>query len=336
LIISRTPFRISFFGGGTDYPAWYRENGGCVVATAIDKFTYVTCRARSALSSHRWRIVYSREETTDHVEEIVHPPTRACLQMLGETAGLEVHSDADLPARTGLGSSSSYTVGLLHVLHALRGRRPPPRELALQAIRVERELLGEVGGVQDQVLAAFGGFARIDFGGLEEFRVSRLEAPAARLNELTSHLLLFFTGYSRDAVNIAAEQARNLPGRRAELQALQALADEAWRLLHGPSDLSTFGRLLHEGWRLKRRLSARIATPEIDDVYEKLRRSGAVGGKLLGAGGGGFLLVFAPPDRHRDLHEVLPRSHVPFSVSTHGSEILFPGAPTTPAARPDE
>jgi D-glycero-alpha-D-manno-heptose-7-phosphate kinase len=323
LIVSRTPFRVSLFGGGTDYPAWYREHGGLVVAAAIDKYSYITCRPRSALSERRLRLVYSREELVDDPADLVHPPTRACLLFLNVRESLEIHSDADLPARTGLGSSSSFTVGLLHALHALQGRRPEPARLAREAIEIERHVLREAGGAQDQVTAAFGGFNRVTFSTGDAIDVRPLALPRARRDQLFAHLVLVFTGFTRVAGEVAAEQVENVPRRQAELRGLQQLAEEACRVLEGAGPLEEVGRLLHESWTLKRKLSERVSSPRIDGWYRQARALGAAGGKLLGAGGGGFMLFFAPPDAQPALVEGLGLIHVPFRVADAGATILL-------------
>jgi D-glycero-alpha-D-manno-heptose-7-phosphate kinase len=323
MIISRTPFRVSFLGGGTDYADWYREHGGRVLAAAIDKYTYVTCRPRSPLSAHRWRVVYSRDEVVDQVGELVHPPTRACLEYLGIQQGLEIHSDADLPARTGLGSSSSFTVGLLHALHHLEGREPAPMALALEAVHVERRLLGEPGGAQDQVIAAIGGLNRIEFDGPDRIQVRAIDLSPHRAAQFWASLLMVFTGFTRSAPEIAAGQIRLIPDRRAELEAMKALVDEGWSLLRGQADLSEFGRLLHESWLLKKRLNPEASNGRIDEWYEQAKAVGALGGKLLGAGGGGFLLFFAPPERHAAIVAGLGLMPVSLRLADSGSRIVF-------------
>jgi D-glycero-alpha-D-manno-heptose-7-phosphate kinase len=331
VIVSRAPFRVSLFGGGTDYRAYAREHGGLVVAAAIDKYSYVTCRPRSALSERRLRLVYSREEVVDAAADLAHPPTRACLTFLDIGDSLEIHCDADLPARTGLGSSSSFTVALLNALHRLRGRQAGPLQLAREAVHIERERLGEAGGEQDQVTAAFGGFNRVTFSGEDGIAVRPLAVPRDRRDALFAHLLLVFTGFARSASEAAEDQARALPGHHAELQALKQCAEEACRVLEGDRPLGEVGRLLHESWTLKKRLSPRISNGRVDAWYEQARALGASGGKLLGAGGGGFMLFFAPPDAHARLVERLGLIHVPFRVDDAGAAILLDAAPAEPA-----
>jgi len=330
MIISRTPYRISFFGGGTDYPVWYQENGGAVLSTSIDKFAFITCRYLPPYFEHRSRVVYSRIELVNDNVEIEHPAVRETLRHMGVHEGVEVHYDGDMPARTGIGSSSSFTVGLLHALYALRGRMPTKQQLALDAIRVEQQLIGENVGSQDQVAAAYGGFNYITFNPSGSFEVTPLILPPHRLDEFSRNLLLVFTGFSRNASEIAASQVRATPRRRMELLTMRQMVDEAVAILTGDADLSEFGALLDEGWRLKRSLTSDISTPAIDDIYAAARSAGALGGKLLGAGGGGFLLFFVQPElRARVIKRLEPLTVVPFELDTTGSQIVVyqPSAP---------
>jgi len=324
MIITRTPFRISFFGGGTDYPAWYEAHGGAVLATTIDKYCYISCRYLPPFFDHKSRIVYSKVETVQETAEIQHPAVRACLEFMGVTRGVEIHHDGDLPARTGLGSSSSFAVGLLHTLYALRGQMPTKRQLALDAIQIEQERLQENVGCQDQTLAALGGFNLVEFGGAERIRVQPVTVGTERLRALSDHLMLFFTGFQRFASDIAAEQIKQMPNRTSELHAMRAMVDEGAHILNSDTDLTEFGRLLHESWQLKQRLSDKIAPPAIREIYDAAMDAGATGGKLLGAGGGGFMLIFAPPERQARIRERLKGLlHVPFQFESAGSQVVF-------------
>lgn len=325
MIITRTPFRVSFFGGGTDYPAWYREHGGVVLATTIDKYCYISCRLLPPFFEHKHRIVYSHIENVQEVSEIRHPAVKGVFEWKGVRAGLEIHHDGDLPARSGLGSSSSFTVGLLNALSALEGRYITKRELAAQALHVEQEVIREVVGSQDQVSAAFGGFNRIEFRKDESFHVDPVMLPRARMDELQAHLMLCFTGQTRNAPEIAKAQLDNLRSRAVELRAMQAMVDEAIGILRdGAKPLEEFGRLLDESWQQKRRLSDKVTTPGIDEMYERAGKRGAVGGKILGAGGGGFLLLFAPPDAHAGIREALQNLvHVPIKFEAEGSKVVL-------------
>lgn len=324
MIISRTPFRISFFGGGTDYPVWYKENGGAILGTTINKYCYITCRYLPPFFEHKSRIIYSEMEYILNIDEIQHPSVRETLRFMGITEGVEIHHDGDLPARTGLGSSSSFTVGLLHALYALKGIMPSKMQLALDSIHIEQERIKENVGSQDQTLAAFGGFNRIDFSGENDIQVQPIAMKPQMLELLQNHLLLLFTGFSRNASEIAGEQIKNIPHKKTILSTMRQMVDEAMNILNGNNDLLEFGKLLHESWQLKRSLTDKISTPQVDDIYTAARDAGAIGGKLLGAGGGGFMLLFARPEIHPKIKEKLSRLlHVPFQFENLGSQIIF-------------
>ena len=324
MIISRTPFRISFFGGGTDYPVWFKEHGGAVLATTIDKYCYITCRHLPPFFEHKTRLAYSRIEHVMSNAEIEHPAVRGVLQYLHMTEGLEIHHDGDLPARTGLGSSSSFTVGLLHALYAMQHRMPTKSELAHAAIHVEQDILRESVGCQDQALAAHGGLCRLTFSPSGEVGYTPLIIKPERLKSFQDHLLLYFTGFSRTASEIAQEQIERTKQRRVELFAMLQMVQEGVSILSGDHDLADFGELLHEAWMVKRGLSSKITTPLIDQIYDAARDAGALGGKLLGAGGGGFMLFFAKPETHGQIKAALPGLlHVPFQFEGSGSQIVF-------------
>ncbi len=324
MIISRTPFRISFFGGGTDYPAWYRAHGGAVLATTIDKYCYLTCRRLPPFFEHRYRIVYSQMENTRTVDEIVHPGVRETLRHLGIDYGLELHHDADLPARSGLGSSSSFTVGLLHALYGLDGRMPSKRQLAAEAIHIEQTRIGDTVGAQDQVLAAHGGFNHVHFGQNGDITVTPLTLPARRVAELDDHLMLFYTGIQRTASVVARTYVQDVASKEHQLRILGGLVDQGIAALSGDGDISGFGELLHEAWQTKRSLSASVSNDHIEDIYAAARAAGASGGKVLGAGGGGFMVFFAPPDKQAAVRESLRGLiHVPFHFESSGSQIVF-------------
>ena len=326
MIISRTPFRVSFFGGGTDYPDWFREHGGgAVLSTTIDKYCYISVRELPPFFEHRFRIVYSTVENVKEVDEIRHPAVRGVLTRLGVTKGLEIHHDGDLPARSGLGSSSAFTVGLIGAVHALEGRYATKEMLANEAIHVEQCVLREAVGVQDQISTAFGGFNHITLRPDGTYQVDPMVLSRERLQLLQDHLVLVFTGVSRIAADIAQAQLDNLKHRQAELQAVRQMVDEAIAVLSSPTtDLVEFGRLLHQAWMIKRTLSARVSSPVVDEVYETARRGGAVGGKLLGAGGGGFMLLFVRPEDKPRLAAALP-SHimVPVKFESSGTRIVL-------------
>ncbi len=324
MIISRTPFRISFFGGGTDYPSWYRAHGGAVLATTIDKYCYLTVRRLPPFFEHRFRVVYSQMENTRTVAEIAHPGVRETLRHLGIDYGLEIHHDADLPARSGLGSSSSFTVGLLHALHGLEGRMPSKRQLAAEAIHVEQDLIGDTVGAQDQVLAAHGGFNHVRFLPDDAITVTPLTLSVARRAELDDHLMLFYTGIKRTASTIAQTYARDMESKERQLRALGALVDQGIDALSGAGSIALFGELLHEAWQVKRALSDSVSNQSIEEIYEAARTAGAIGGKVLGAGGGGFMVFFVPPSEQARVRQSLRRLiHVPFRFESSGSQIVF-------------
>jgi D-glycero-alpha-D-manno-heptose-7-phosphate kinase len=324
MVITSTPLRVSFFGGGTDYPVWYRQYGGSVLSTTINKCCYITCRWMPPFFEYHSRISYSKVENVRQNDAIEHPSVRACLQFLGIEQGVEIQHVADLPARTGLGTSSAFTVGLLLGLYALQDRMRDKHALAKEGIYVEQELLQEAVGAQDQVSAAYGGFNRINFHTDGSIEVKRLLIAPSRLAELEQHLALYFTGFSRTASEIAQEQVRITPQRKRELDAMLQLVNEAETIVTDPGrSLDEFGCLLHEGWQIKRSLTQRITNADIDAIYEAGRSAGALGGKLLGAGGGGFILFFVPQERRQALRERLKKLLcVPFSFSSRGSHVV--------------
>lgn len=324
MIINRTPYRLSFFGGGTDYPTWYRRHGGTVLATTIDKYCYLSTRYLPPFFEHRYRLVYSKIESCQEIDEISHPVVRELLTYLDINRGIEVHHDGDLPARSGMGSSSAFTVGLLHSLYALKGSMPSKEKLAEEAIYVEQELLKETVGSQDQVLAAYGGFNHISFLPTGGISVRPVTLSPERIRELNSHLMLFYTGIKRTASNVASTYVDDIDARKRQLRIVKDLVDEALTILNGTDDLTGFGELLHEAWMAKRSLSSAVSNPQVDEIYEAARNAGALGGKLTGAGGGGFMLLFVPPFHQAAVKEALNSLiHVPFSFEVGGSQVIF-------------
>jgi len=325
VIISRTPFRISFFGGGTDYAGWFREHGGAVLATTIDKYCYISVRELPPFFEHKFRVVYSIVENVQSVAEIGHPAVRAVLESIGATTGLEIHHDGDLPARSGLGSSSAFTVGLLSAMHALNGRHVSKEALANEAIEIEQIRLKEPVGLQDQISAAFGGFNHVAFRRDGTFSITPVILPRERLDELQNHLLLVFTGISRTSTDVAQTIVDNLREQTQALTTMQQMVEEAMALLSAPSsDIADFGKLLHESWKLKRGLSNRVTSGVIDAMYESALAAGAVGGKLLGAGGGGFMLLFVRPgDRARVRDALRNLIAVPVRFDMSGCRIVL-------------
>lgn len=324
MIITRTPFRISFFGGGTDYPAWYMKHGGAVLVTSINKYCYLTCRQLPPFFQHKYRIVYVRSENTRSIDEISHPAVRGILKHLDWQGGLEIHHDADLPARGGMGSSSAFTVGLLHALHALKGRMVSKYDLALQSIHMEQNVLQETVGSQDQVSVAVGGMNHIQFLAGGHINVTPVTVTSSRLLELQSHLMLFYSGIERTAAKVASSYTENIEEKAALMGAMGALVDRGLAILNSDYAISEFGKLLHEAWQVKRTFSTRVSNGKIDDIYQRALENGAIGGKILGAGGGGFVLVFVEPQRQRKVRESLKDLvHVPFRFETGGSQVLF-------------
>ncbi len=325
MIVTRTPFRVSFFGGGTDYPPWFRQHGGAVLATTIDKYCYISCRHLPQFFDHKHRIVYSAIENVSDIDEIKHPAVREVLRWAGVDKGLEIHHDGDLPARSGLGSSSSFTVGLIKALAALDGRIVSKEQLAADAIHIEQNLIKENVGSQDQISAAFGGFNKVVFHQNDTFDVEPIILKKERQEELESHLMLFFTGFSRIASEVAGSKIANLVNREQELKRMYQMVGEAIEILQSEkTSIEAFGALLHQSWQLKRNLSQKVTTPEIDVLYEMAMRAGATGGKILGAGGGGFLLIFARPEIQPYVRSALSHLiHVPFKFENSGSRVVL-------------
>ena len=326
MIVTRTPLRISFLGGGTDYPDHFRQHGGQSLGTTINRYSYVTVKPLVDLFEHSIRVGYSRTELVRSVDEIEHPAVRACLRFAGIDRHVEIDYVGDLPARTGLGSSSSFTVGLLHALHAFQGARCTAEQLAAEAVHVEQELMRERVGVQDQYLCAHGGFRHVRCAA-DGVAANVVPILPARLAELQGSLLLLYTGLRRDAHTVLAEQIDNTRSGVAKraLDEMSGLVDQGVEILMAPGQsLTDFGALLHQTWCLKRTLSTQVSTAAIDRWYEQARAAGAIGGKLLGAGGGGFLLLMVPPDRQLEVRRAVPDlRHVPFRFESDGSQVLL-------------
>ncbi len=323
MIITKTPFRMSFFGGGTDMPAFFNEHGGAVISTTFDKYCYVTVRHLPPFFDYTSELVYSRIEQVDSIEKIEHPLVRNCIKFL-DMHELRVNYESDLPARTGLGTSSSFAVGLLNAFYALKGKYASKKQLADEAIYVERELCKESGGWQDQIAAAFGGFNRIDFKD-NGYKVSPIIISPGRKQRLNENLLLFFTGFSRFSSEIQKSTEAAIKDKTAQLREMLALVNEAQEVLvNDKSDLDDFGRLLDTTWRLKRQTGAKISTGSIDELYEKGIKAGALGGKLLGAGGGGFLVFYVQPEKRQAvLAAMRDLLHVPFAFENGGTQVLY-------------
>lgn len=324
MIISRTPFRVSFAGGGSDLETYYRQETGVVLSTAINKYIYVAVKQHF---EQNFRISYSRTEIVDSVEQVEHPIVRECLQWLGLRNGLEIVSMADLPARTGLGSSGSFTVGLLHALYSLKGKMVSPEKLAREACCIEIEKLKEPIGKQDQYIAAYGGMQIIRFHRDGSVFVDPVILAPETRRELLRHLIIFFTGDARDARQVLAKQQASTVRKIPVLKRMCEIAYEMREVLTSGRDLNVFGALLHESWEAKRSLTDAVSNPRIDDLYARAISAGALGGKILGAGGGGFFLFFCEPHNQMRLREELSElRELPFSFDPEGSKIVHVGS----------
>jgi len=325
MIITRTPFRISFFGGGTDYPAYYEEHGGAVLNTTINKYCYITCRYLPPFFDHKYLIRYSKKEVPQAVDEIQHPSVRECLRFMSIDKGVDLVHNGDVPAMSGIGSSSSFTVGLLNTLYALQGKMVTKRKLAFDAIHVEQNMIREHVGSQDQVAAAFGGFNKIEFGGSEDIFIQPVTIEEEKLQYLQDRMLFYFTGFSRFSSDIAKEQIKQTPHKLKELHSMKEMVGEAIKIIDGRIEaLDDFGRLLHETWRIKKGLSTKISNSQIDQIYETAIQAGALGGKICGAGGGGFILFFVSPENIRKVKKALKSFLlVPFRFENLGSHVIF-------------
>lgn len=319
MIITKTPFRMSFFGGGTDIQEYFAEEGGAVLSTTFDKYCYVNVRHLPGFFDYSSEFVYNRIERVNSREEIRHPLIRNAVKML-DMENIRLSYEADLPARSGLGTSSSFAVGMLQAFHAMKGEYPDRRRLAEEAIHLERTLCGEAGGWQDQVAAAYGGFNKIEFCG-NQFSVTPAVISPEKKQELNDRLLLFFTGFTRISSEV---QKDNRPAsKKAELRALKQLVTEAERAL-SEGDLDGFGRLLDSSWQIKRGIGAKVSTEQIDGLYAKGMAAGALGGKLLGAGGGGFLLFYAPQERIDSVRASMSGlPEIPFRFEETGTELMY-------------
>jgi D-glycero-alpha-D-manno-heptose-7-phosphate kinase len=321
MIIVQTPLRISLFGGGTDFPAYFRDEGGCVLTSAIDKYIFVTIKQRF---DHLLRVGYTQTEMVESVDDVQHDLIREALRKTGICRGVEITTMGDIPsAGSGLGSSSTVVVGALNAMHTYQGDIAPADKLAAEACEIEINTLGKPIGIQDQYIAAYGGLRFIRFEPTGEVVIEHIALPANGKRRLSENLLLFFTGITRQAESVLGEQQRNLNGRRNTLGHMKAMAYEArTQLLAG--NLDALGSLLHESWLLKKQLAGSISNGTIDDMYEAARRAGAVGGKITGAGGGGFLLLYCPWERQESVREALHGvQELPFALEPDGSKVIF-------------
>lgn len=332
MIISQTPFRVSFFGGGTDFPEFYQEHGGSTLLTTINQYCYISIHRISKFFQFRFRASYAKTELVQDPSEFQHPLIRECLMALKINDGLEITHASDLPGRTGLGTSSAFTVGLLNALHALNDDRVTAEDLAREAIYIERERVGDVGGRQDQYAAAYGGFIRLDFRKDMHVDVHHLTVSSQRVAELERHLLMFYTGKEKRAGTVLRKQKQRTKKNEKALLEMCHLVDKAQRIIVMEHPIQEFGELLNRAWELKKTLSGGITNSVIDEAYDLARRAGASGGKILGAGGRGFLLLFAQPEFHPAIRKRLAAmQEVHFHFSQDGSRIIFKASDTWPA-----
>ncbi len=324
MLITQTPLRISFLGGGTDYPEYFEKYGGAVLGTAVDKSAYFAIsRFYSKLFDYSIRIAYRKVECVSSLDDIEHAPFRECLRWCGIEKDIEINHSAELPAGTGLGSSSSFTVGLLNTIYAYKRKLVPSLELAYEAIDIERNVLKESVGVQDQTFAAVGGFNLIEFRSMGNFIVNRIPFSTSRLEEFENHTMVFFTGIKRRAEELACKQVKKVNLNLTRLASMRLLVDEGYNILAGSSPISSFGEILHKSWMLKRSLDEAISNNTVDDLYREGMEAGALGGKLLGAGGGGFMVFFVPPERRSYLTDKLKRfQQVNFRLNSSGSHVV--------------
>jgi len=324
MIITQTPLRVSFFGGGTDYPEYFLKNGGAVLGSAINKSVFFSVsKFYSELFDYNIRIAYRKVETVNALDKIKHAPFRECLRWCGLERDVEINHMAELPAFTGLGSSSTFVVGLLNSNYAYKGRLVAPMEVAYQAIRLEREVLKDAVGCQDQVFAAMGGLNMIEFRKMDNIIVNRLPVSRQRVFELESNLMMFFTGIKRKAEEIATHQIKSMDRNTPRLKKMRAMVDEGVNILVNNGALDRFGELLDRAWMEKRELDSRITNSKLDTLYDAGKQAGAIGGKLLGAGGGGFMLFYVPPEKQDAVRQRLKRfKEVPVKLDAPGTHVI--------------
>lgn len=324
MFTTRTPFRMSFLGGGTDFPAYFNEYGGCVLSATFNKYSYVTVRELPALFDYKNQFTYSKIERFNSPDELEHPLVREALKYIG-TDRVQIAYDADLPARSGIGSSSSFAVGLLNELHLLKGEKLSKMELAKEAIYLERVLCNEAGGVQDQLAVAFGGLNKITFDA-DGYKILPVDISHKNRKQFNNNLLLVFTGFSHFSGEVAVAQQNNIPHKISELNEMKSLVAEGEKILVSGNSLDDFGRLLDYTWKLKRTLSDRISTNEIDELYDSAKKAGALGGKILGAGSGGFMLLYVPEEKRENVKKIFePSRIISFEFEDDGTKLIYGG-----------
>lgn len=322
MIITKTPFRMSFFGGGTDMENFFRENGGAVLSTTFDKYCYVNVRHLPRFFDYSTEISYSKTERVTDIDMIQHPAIRNAMKML-DMHEIRLTYEADLPARSGLGTSSSFAVGMLNAFYALKGKYADKKKLADEAIYLERELCKEAGGWQDQIAASFGGFNRINFSD-EGYEVLPVIISPERKRKLNQNLMMFFTGFTRFSSDVQKADTIGKGDKTKQLKEMLLLVDEAEKVLTDrQTDLNEFGRMLDHTWKLKRQTGNAVSTSDIDLLYEKGMKAGALGGKLLGAGGGGFLVFYVEPDKQDNVKNAMDNLlHIPFQFEDGGTQVI--------------
>lgn len=328
MIITRTPYRISFFGGGTDYPSWFLKNGGAVISATIDKYIYMSSRFLPPFFERRHRIVWSKVENVDKFQEIEHPVIREGLKYLkfNQAKGLDIHYQADLPARSGMGSSSAFTVGLIHCLRKLNKNKFSKMDLALDAIHLEQNLLREIVGCQDQIACAFGGLNKITFHKNKKFLVEPLLLPPGRIEELESNLYLIYLGIDRFASQVAQKFVENFKDRKKNLNKIFSFVFDAVKILESKKNLDEFGELLHETWMQKKAVHPIISNERVEVLYNTAIKNGAIGGKLLGAGKSGFMLFYVnKSNKNKFLNGIKNYLYVPFKFSFNGTNVIQKG-----------
>ena len=323
MIITKTPYRISFFGGGSDYPQWYKKHGGSVLSTTIDKHIYITCRYLPDFFKHKYRIVWSKIEMVKNVNQIQHPAVKKMLKYLKINKGLEIHYDGDLPARSGMGSSSCFVVGLMKALYKIKNTEISNIDLTKRSIYFEQNIMNEIVGSQDQVVATYGGFNKIIFNKNGSINIKKIKFKK-NLKLLNRNLVLIYTGINRTAHYIAQKYVAKLTSTKKNyINKIVSYVDQGEKILKS-DNIDDFGRLLNEAWQEKKKLSNEISNRKIDELYNDALNYGALGGKLLGAGGGGFLLMYMKENAKRDFFKKFKNSiNVPFKFSSNGSQIIF-------------
>lgn len=324
MVITKTPFRISLFGGGTDHPTWFKENGGEVISFAINKYCYISARILPPFFEHTFRIAYSKVETVNSIEQIKHPVVKAAIKKYSPNLHLEIHHDGDLPARSGVGSSSAFAVGLIHSLQVLQNITVTPKQLANEAISLEQEDLRENVGYQDQIACAIGGFNYIKFSQESKWEVEKINLDSDFQSNLMERIVLVYTGVARKSSDIQKNLLKDIKSKSSAMTKTINLARECKKIIETKGDLDLIGLMLAESWEIKREMNNMAITPELDRIWELAKTAGAIGGKVLGAGGGGFCMFWVKNEKRRAFLETFKfGTHVPIAISNTGSICLL-------------